>query len=116
MSEPITINTPPAAVEVLSFGGECPVQGYGTITGPDGVTWCWYFRARWDAWSVSVGHPAEEIKDYVCDWTAPLTAWGDYGMDYAAGYMPKADAIKCITQALALWVAGSRGTVDVGDE
>lgn len=69
------------------FGGNCPVQGEGTICGHP-----WYFRARGEDWSLVVGKDGGdfaldcEIWDYSQHYGA---AWPDAGwmpIDEAKGY------------------------------
>ena len=107
MPDPLTI-TSPAGVEVVSHGGLCPVQAYGTIG-----AFHWYFRARGGGWRLSVGGPDPRGQHYVAAESADLTVSGDYGGGYDAGYMPDVDVAERIGRALGLWQSGVRGSVEV---
>lgn len=68
------------SLTISMIGGNCPVQGQGTI---DGVPF--YFRARGEHWSFSVG------QDPVChpDWILK-EPYGD--TPFAAGWMSEEEA------------------------
>ncbi|MBS2018112.1 MAG: hypothetical protein JST00_34895 [Deltaproteobacteria bacterium] len=66
---------------VASFAGSTPLEGWGTV--PDGRSF--YFRARYEAWSLSLGATDDEaIEAPTWFWREP---WGD--APYGAGYMPE---------------------------
>lgn len=115
MTPTITI---PAAhlVTAESFGGNCPVQGFGRIqhTEADPVR-AWYFRARGAHWSLTVGDEDEPGSHYVNDDGADLCVFADYGEPggYDAGWMPADEAIGRIVAALTLYLSGARGEVEV---
>jgi hypothetical protein len=89
------------------FGGTTPVQGLGEVDGRR-----FYFRARWEEWSLSV---AEEGKD-------PLDVfpYGEGGFHheeewpggpFQAGWMELTDVQKCMERAVAIFRAATRGEV-----
>jgi len=92
-------------VVLSEFGGECPVQAFGTVA-YHGIETDLYFRARHAIWSVEIGEAppfgpnAGTLKEgewsYEEDWP--------HGR-HAAGYMSVEDAEKCILKALVLWRA-----------
>lgn len=87
------------------FGGLVPVQGHGSVT-RDGVTHCWYFRARGDAWTCTIGPEHAETKEYVHDADAVWWARGDWGSRPAAGYMPYDTARAIMHDALTRYLDG----------
>jgi hypothetical protein len=82
-------------VIITSLGGNCPVQGYGTIDGQP-----FYFRARWDSWRLNIGGDDVVAKP----------AWScseDYGDGpYDAGWMTQEEAIGFIRRAAEGRLAG----------
>jgi hypothetical protein len=78
------------------IGGNCPVQGEGTICGKE-----FYFRARGEGWSFGVG------GDVVLDpeWSREGT-WGDGPFD--AGWMSEDDARQIIERCAAEFIAEQR--------
>jgi len=107
--------TKPAHVTVSSFGGAVPVQGYGTIQALFALDEprFWYFRARGNGWSLTVGDDAGE--GYVAaDEGADLCVFGDWGdRPYAAGWMSLETAYRLAGLALSLWLDGVRGEFEV---
>ena len=77
-------------IQVLSFGGNCPVQADGFIDGAE-----FYFRARGQRWSMSVGG-ADVIMNP--DWYYE-EEWGDG--PFSAGWMPEETAISMMEKAFA---------------
>lgn len=82
-----------ACAGTLSWiGGNCPVQAEGFVNGEP-----FYFRARGEDWGFWVGEP----------WTAE--AWSmerEYpGGPYDAGWMPVAEAMAFINEAIAAYRA-----------
>jgi hypothetical protein len=72
---------PPSYLTIESLGGGVPVQGEGKLK--DGRRF--YFRARHERWSFSVGATSDEaIENPTWIWAEP---WGDAA--YSAGYMPE---------------------------
>ena len=55
------------------IGGNCPVQAEGTINGHE-----FYFRARGDSWSLSVGGP-DVVGHPVWYYEQPYGEWPDAG-------------------------------------
>ena len=118
-------------VTISHIGGACPVQGYGTVQAFgvfDASVRHWYFRARGQSWTLTVGDLAPSVGD---DWSDPgplddgfvspnradLCVRGEYqGGLYAAGWMPGVDAEARIRKALDLWARGERGCVDLGPD
>jgi hypothetical protein len=120
----MTPNPPPwlsgqpiGALEVVmvNWGGECPVQGFGTISVRRGMPHAWYFRARHQRWTVNFGH-AEGIDADVgagCVLGGPLSVAGppDDPRPGAAGTMLDSEAHRHLQFALALFESGIRGYV-----
>ena len=80
-------------IKFTMFGGNCPVQAEGTLNDVD-----FYFRARGNYWSMSVG--GEDVigkPDWYFD-----EEYGD--QPFAAGYMPEEDAKAFIEKAAKLWL------------
>ena len=91
MTDPPELN-----ISIAHLGGNCPVQGEGTINGAP-----FYFRARGRSWRLEVGEDANcEPLWYHREW------WGDG--KYAAGWMPLDTAREMIAKAAALWLAYCR--------
>lgn len=84
-----------AGMVVGRAGGASPVQSRGVIDGKD-----YYFRARGDAWSFSVGG-ADLIQSPVWYYEEPYGAWPE------AGRMPAEEAYQFIEKAAALYRAGT---------
>ncbi len=76
--------------------GNCPVQGYGEIDGD----LHWYFRARYDGWSLGIGASPDDAVDGKL-----FEAQGPYGEmgGYDAGWMPYKEAWPLIEAAIAKW-------------
>lgn len=97
----------------VSWGGWCPVQGFGWVDGC-----AIYFRARGSAWRLEIGRgPA------LCDYEMPAhVAWtlrAEYGEFPDAGWMDDAHVRSCILVAIAVWrarggVRGPTGVVTLG--
>lgn len=83
----------PDGVEITWLGGNCPVQGYGTVDGRS-----LYFRARYESWSVSIGRDADGVSEWEHEEEV------DGGM-YAAGWMTELEARHCIARAVTLYRA-----------
>lgn len=83
----------------VTWGGWCPVQGYGLIDGC-----AVYFRARWTSWSLEIGR-GPEVDEY----GGPAhTAWvfrGEYGMPGEAGWMNDFHVRWCLLVSVAVWRA-----------
>jgi hypothetical protein len=95
-------------IQIDSIGGNCPVQAYGLIDGEP-----FYFRARWEHWSLSVGSDDEDPSDlglYGRDvvgnprWYHEED-WGDG--PFEAGWMPEEEARRMIEKGAALFRAAS---------
>lgn len=80
---------------VTGIGGNCPVQGYGTVNGKP-----FYFRARGDSWRMNIGG-----EDNITD---PEWSYGeDYGTGpYDAGWMTEEEARVFIRQSAEKFAAG----------
>lgn len=86
MSDDAPETTP--EIQIQWLGGNCPVQAKGTINGKE-----FYFRARGDSWSLSVGGSDVVMEP---EWSYEE----DYGDDpFAAGWMTEAEARGFIAQA-----------------
>lgn len=84
------------AVVIENLDGNCPVQGEGFIDG-----WPFYFRARGEAWSLSVAEPGfEACGEEVWEYQEPY----DHGQ-FAAGWMKRAEALSFIHQGAVLFSA-----------
>ena len=107
---------PGATAHLDSWGGNCPVQGYGTIVLDGGVQHDWYFRARGESWSVTVG---QGDGGYVDDKDADLVVEG-LSRDqrpFQAGYMSPEEGHEHLVLALTHWAEGKRGLLELsGDE
>ena len=79
-------------IEIRLIGGFCPVQAEGTIDGHE-----FYFRARWDHWSLSIG-----VKDVILnpDWYYDES----YGVAPDAGWMPLEEAEAFILKGARMYV------------
>jgi hypothetical protein len=97
--------------------GFCPVQAFGYATPEGGAKQAWYFRARGEWWTITVGrehretHPTSRVCDllhggYVDDEDAVWSAEGEWGDDFAAGYMLPSVAMLLITEALERFCRG----------
>jgi hypothetical protein len=89
--------------EIRWLGGNCPVQGYGSVEGKE-----WYFRARTDAWTFEVSdaafvappeyHGADLAPDF---FDKVFFRTGD---DYDnSGWMPLRDAHALIKECIVLY-------------
>jgi hypothetical protein len=82
-------------VSITGIGGNCPVQGYGTVAGEP-----FYFRARGEHWSIEIGggfvleDPAKGIPR---DGFYMEEEWGDG--PYDAGWMEQEQAKALIYRA-----------------
>lgn len=74
-----------AQVDFEYFGGNCPVQGEGTINGVP-----FYFRARGQRWAMSIGEDPIGISCGQQEGWHRSEAWGED--EYAAGWMPRETA------------------------
>lgn len=95
-------NTTTPLVDIVYFGGETPVQCWGTIAGKH-----FYFRARWNYWSFGVGEQ-QDLPVVADDDIDRLNYYKEqeYGNDpYSAGYMPFDESknwiIECIRDYLS---------------
>ena len=90
--------------------GMCPVQAFGYATPEGGAKQAWYFRARGEHWTLTVGREydwGDRIGGgYVDDEDAVWSAEGAWGSDFAAGYMPPSVAMRLITDALERFCRG----------
>lgn len=89
-----------ASIEWLS--GQCPVQAEGVIGGRK-----FYFRARWNKWSVSIGDDPVGNPEFF--YSEP---WGDEPGE--AGYMPEDTAIVMIIRGLDAYRAWEGENVQEG--
>ena len=84
---------PNASLEIETIYGNCPVQAEGRIAGRP-----FYFRARCEGWSFSVGEEPVGNPD-----------WGHYadydGEPFAAGWIDDDEARAFIEEAAALYRA-----------
>ena len=90
---------------VESFGGQCPVQAWGTLLG-----FPFYFRARHEHWSFSV---AAEGEDATMSGVPPLLfervePWGE--SEHDAGYMPEEVAADFIVRCARAFVEAQERT------
>ena len=79
-------------VVIASLGGNCPVQGEGTIDGKP-----FYFRARGEHWSIGIGG---EDGLYNLEWTHE-EPWGCE--PFSAGWMSQRTARRMINRGAALY-------------
>jgi hypothetical protein len=79
-------------IEIRWIGGNCPVQGEGTIDGQE-----FYFRARGEHWSIGIGgDPVGEPEWY---YEEGYGSWPD------AGWMPEDEARAFIMAAAGRYAA-----------
>ena len=78
------------------LGGNCPVQAEGTITGVP-----FYFRARWNHWSMSIGENPIAIEISEIMWYKD-EGWGNG--PYEAGWMPVEEAERIIRKCAAEFI------------
>lgn len=78
---------------INGVGGNCPVQGEGTIGGKE-----FYFRARGDRWSIGIG--GDVILSPEWYYEEAYGTWPD------AGWMSEAEARSFIAAASARYLAG----------
>ena len=83
----------PLQYKVQSIGGNCPVQAEGTIDGK-----LFYFRARWNDWSVSVYPTDGDLLNPDWFYERPYD-----GADAAAGWMSENEALSFIGEALSYY-------------
>ena len=84
-------------LNITMIGGNCPVQAEGDIDGKP-----FYFRARGQHWSMSIGGPdpvSEPEGNHV-------ETYGDGPFD--AGWMSEDEARRCIDMAAAAWRSRDR--------
>lgn len=80
-----------------SLGGNCPVQGEGTVNNHP-----WYFRARGEYWTIDIA--ADHDKDPVDVGDFGVPGWHDegyYGEWPSAGWMSENEAWLLIEKAMA---------------
>ena len=77
-------------VVITGVGGNCPVQGYGTVNGKP-----FYFRARGEDWSMCVGDSSGDLI-LEPDWYFEQP-YGDE--PFSAGWMTETEARAFIQQA-----------------
>lgn len=83
-------------IDLTSFGGLCPVQGWGTCEG-----WSWYFRARWEHWRLAASDGSVDPVDVFSSSDSTFYHEEPYGTsDSAAGYMPLDEARYFIVREL----------------
>ncbi len=91
-------------VKIEKLGGNCPVQAEGLIDGEP-----FYFRARWDSWSLSIGSDFEAESRYGIHGRDVVgqprwhydEEWGDD--QFSAGWMPEGVAREMIDKGAALY-------------
>lgn len=88
---------------INSLGGNCPVQGDGTV---DGVPF--YFRARGEHWSMSIGPDPVSICCGMIDGWHREQPWGDG--PFAAGWMERDVAREIITRCAMEYSSEVAGT------
>ena len=94
---------------VITFGGACPVQGYGSLDGR-GV----YFRARHDVWRVEVYGEGVEVDGYIGLPKEP-PEWVHHGTHDHAGWMRPDETIAALREALAAYRARLGGSPAGGE-
>jgi hypothetical protein len=75
------------------IGGLCPVQGEGSLVGPQGEEHAWRFRARGEAWTLDVD--GKQIAGGIAE--------GDDSDQFRAGYMPEAEVLRHMAEGIATW-------------
>ena len=90
------------------LGGNCPVQGKGSV---DGVPF--YFRARYDEWSMGIGSTPAGIAIGFTEGWRRREAWGDGA--YNAGWMEH-DEARAIIERCAAEYAAERAALEQGNE
>lgn len=89
-----------------SLGGNCPVQAEGSVDGKR-----FYFRARGGEWRFHVADDDDLIFDNPLFYIER-----DYGEGpYAAGWMPRHEALGFIVQSIAEYRAAQGGVTEGGD-
>lgn len=78
-------------IKIESFGGNCPVQAWGTVGGKK-----FYFRARGEHWSMAIGG-ADPVCSPEWEWTEKYGPWPE------AGFMPAYKALGFIAKAIGEW-------------
>ena len=87
----------PSWITIHQLEGEGPVQGYGLIS-----TWSWYFRARWEAWTIAASVPGIDPVGVFENNDSAFFHAEDYGdARYAASYMPLDEARFFIVRELS---------------
>lgn len=82
-----------------------PVEGFGSVT-RDGVTHCWYFRARGGGWTLDIGPEHATTEEYVDEDDAVWLAGGDWGQWPDAGYMPGEAVSAILRDAMTRYLDG----------
>ena len=90
-------------VVVASIGGNCPVQAEGTVDGAP-----FYFRARGNSWSMSIGAKPVEVCCGQADGWHMHRQWGDE--PFAAGWMPVEEAMRLIREAAEAYASDLFGS------
>ena len=80
-------------IVIETYGGNCPVQADGTVNGKP-----FYFRARGQRWSMSIGGDDVIGKP---EWYHQ-EAYGD--TEFAAGWMEWEEALTFLRKAAAMYV------------
>jgi hypothetical protein len=90
-----------ARINIHWLGGICPVQGDGTIEGAS-----FAFRARGERWSVTIeNHYNRATNTWGWSYGEPYKV----GTKYAAGWMNRRRAKRCIRKAAEKWMKEKRG-------
>lgn len=94
------------------FGGFCPVQGSGKIDDQS-----WYFRARGQHWSLTIGKEDADGSGYVDDKDAIFDMLGPCNIMelFAAGYMDQDEILEHMKYALGMYLRGERGEIRLPD-
>lgn len=96
-----------AGIQIDMLGGNCPVQAKGLIDGEP-----FYFRARWEGWSLSIGSDHEDNSNFTGVHGRDVVGnprwyheeeWGDG--PYDAGWMPEDEARRMILKGTLLFRA-----------
>lgn len=83
----------------------CPVQADVALT-RDGIARVAYFRARGSCWELTIWPPGFATVDAAFDAPAEWSVELDWGNEYAAGWMTRAQARALIAWAVEQWAAG----------
>ena len=82
------------------IGGNCPVQAEGVVDGKP-----FYFRARWNAWSLSVDQNDDILNPEWCY----IENYGDG--PYDAGWMEESVALSMIKKAISIYLKEKNETI-----